>query len=138
MKPLEVVNNPLIQILSKKLDVALLRQRVISGNISNISTPGYRPLDVEFESHLREAMSRGNLKGVRTHERHLPIGSPSLADLSPTIHERRVEGGARADGPQIEDEMKSLAETQIEFMTSVKVLSGLFQSLRKVIRGRTV
>jgi flagellar basal-body rod protein FlgB len=121
------------RVLEKKLDASLLRHRVISNNISNVSTPGYRPLDVGFEAHLRQALERGGVKPRTTDPAHMSRAS-SLDQVTPTVV-RRARGG---EGVQIEEEMKSLTEAQIEFMTGIRVLSRLFQNLRMAIRGRTI
>lgn len=44
--------NPLVAVMSKSLDALSLRQQVIAQNLSNLSTPGYQPLQVNFEEAL--------------------------------------------------------------------------------------
>ena len=43
------------ELLIKSLDAVWLRQRVISNNIANSETPGYKSKTVEFESLLRRS-----------------------------------------------------------------------------------
>jgi len=63
MPYLEGISFSLIQ---KSLDAVWLRQRVISQNIANAETPGYKSKSVEFEHQLQKALkhntSRTSLK----------------------------------------------------------------------------
>ncbi|MBF0112472.1 MAG: flagellar basal body rod protein FlgB [Desulfamplus sp.] len=42
--------------LSKALDISARRHNLISGNIANMNTIGYKPLDLDFKSTLDKAM----------------------------------------------------------------------------------
>jgi flagellar basal-body rod protein FlgB len=42
--------------LSKAMEGATMRQHAIAQNIANADTPGYRRVDVDFESALRDAL----------------------------------------------------------------------------------
>jgi flagellar basal-body rod protein FlgB len=48
-----------IQLLTKLLDVASMRQDVIAQNMANLNTPGYSTLGVSFEDSLKEALTPG-------------------------------------------------------------------------------
>ena len=49
-----------VNVLSKAADASALRNEVLSQNMSNIDTPGYKRQDVDFESQLRRAL--GNFR----------------------------------------------------------------------------
>lgn len=42
-------------LVSRAMDAAALRHKVLAGNIANANTAGYRPATVEFESRLEAA-----------------------------------------------------------------------------------
>ena len=46
-------------LLKKGLDALWLRQKVISGNIANISTPGFTASEVEFEDLFLDILQSG-------------------------------------------------------------------------------
>jgi flagellar basal-body rod protein FlgB len=50
-----------IELMTRLLDVAALRQDVIAHNVANVNTPGYSTLEVSFEEALHQAMKSGNL-----------------------------------------------------------------------------
>ncbi|MDD5090603.1 MAG: flagellar basal body protein, partial [Candidatus Wallbacteria bacterium] len=43
-------------VLEKGLDVAALRHQVITQNIANVNTPGYKLKDVSFEDQLNRSL----------------------------------------------------------------------------------
>ena len=45
-----------INVMDKTLDAAWIRNEVISNNIANVDTPGYKRQDVNFEHQLRLAL----------------------------------------------------------------------------------
>ncbi|HEV3118597.1 MAG TPA: flagellar basal body protein, partial [Gemmataceae bacterium] len=49
-----------IQLLTRLLDVAALRQDVIAQNVANVNTPGYSTLAVSFEDALKDALTPGS------------------------------------------------------------------------------
>lgn len=64
---------------SAALKLRSFRQQVLSSNLANADTPGYKARDVDFASALREqlgASSQGaRLDPAMTHQRHLPLSS---------------------------------------------------------------
>lgn len=93
-------------IVNKSLDYRSLRQDLIASNISNISTPFYRPQDVNFESYLSKEATRifnnetsKKLPLAITNEGHMP--SFDLSDNRATIFYR--DGHlARNDGNSVD------------------------------------
>jgi flagellar basal-body rod protein FlgB len=47
--------DPTLALISRGLDACSLRQAVYASNVANVNTPGYQPLEVQFESALRSA-----------------------------------------------------------------------------------
>lgn len=70
--------DPTLALISRDLDACTLRQTVYAANVANVNTPGYRPLDVEFESSLRAAAQA--LQGAPAAEQ-----SAVLDTLQPTV-----------------------------------------------------
>jgi flagellar basal-body rod protein FlgB len=63
--PLDSVTGALV---AKALDVSLATHQTIANNIANASTPGYRPLRVDFEEvmdSMRSALESGDTDSVR-------------------------------------------------------------------------
>jgi len=117
------------------LDARMARQKVISNNIANINTPGYHRREVRFEEQLSEALDRGRLQGARTNEGHMALGRPRISDVhfevwQPVDH--TMPSGI--NNVDIDHEMAMLAENQIGFNHSLRLLKSSFEGLNAAIR----
>ena len=45
-----------VDVLGKAADASWTRNEIISNNMSNVNTPGYKRQDIDFESRLRQAL----------------------------------------------------------------------------------
>ncbi len=103
--------------LQKSLDYHLSRHALITSNLANVETPGYRPLDLNFDAYLARA---GELEV--TNPRHLGAAGQSrfelglMEDPGPTV---------RADGNAVstEREMAKLAANSLRYRAVTEMLS---------------
>lgn len=112
-----MIETPLTESLSRFLDMAVFRQQLITANLANIDTPGYRTRDIDFRRELERA--ENNL---------------SYASFSPVV--RRLSGLLeRPDGNNVSVERESLllAETQLRFNVGVQLLRAEFRKLSTAI-----
>jgi flagellar basal-body rod protein FlgB len=118
------VRIPQADLLSRLLDASAARHQVLSQNISNVNTPGYRRQDVSFESALAKVLS----------------ATDGVADLQGAkIQVEETEGGhTRADGNNvdIDMEMGALAKNALLYQTYAELLSNKIQMMRSAISGR--
>ena len=130
-----IFNKTKIPALNAVLDVTQLRQRVISNNIANVSTQGYRKQDLRFQEYLNSFVEKPQVEGTLTDPRHMPVPKPVQA---PEVYE--PETGLNDTGlnnVDIDKEMTDLAENHLHFNVGARLLSGGFDGLRKAITGRT-
>lgn len=112
-----------IDLLSQLLDSAQLRNRVISQNVANVNTPGYRALDVSFEEQLAKTLSS--------------LGDAKALDTQPQVHE--VSGlRVRADGNNvdIDREMGQLSKNTLFYQTYSQILASKLSTMRSAITGQ--
>jgi flagellar basal-body rod protein FlgB len=112
-----------IQLLTRLLDVAALRQDVIAQNVANVNTPGYSTLGVNFEDNLKEALSNG-----------MGIDAPETA---PEV--TATTGGAeRADGNNVDIdlEMARLQKNALYFQVYAQMLANDLAQFRSAIKGQ--
>lgn len=112
MKPM-LSSDSFLNRLEKAMDVMSRRQQLISSNVSNVETPGYRTQDLDFDSALRTAMkSHGAGLAMRqTETGHL--SGTAAGSTSPQAH--HVKGlSIRNDGNDVavDREMLALTETR--------------------------
>jgi flagellar basal-body rod protein FlgB len=114
------------------LDGLAARQRVISNNLANVDTPGFKASDVSFARQLGKALATNKgVQMVTTHPQHLTEPSPS----DPVQVITRSDTSHRLDGNNvdIDKEMTYLAETVLHFQAAAQVVSRRLSLLRTVI-----
>jgi flagellar basal-body rod protein FlgB len=117
-----MIDSPEIRSLGRFLDVSAFRAGLITSNLANIDTPGYRAHDVNFLQELSRAQTS-------------EAGGMQWAGFSPVV--RQVQGlSARPDGNNISLEREGLllAETQLRFQVGVQALKAEFHRILSAIR----
>lgn len=125
--------NRVMQILEQGIDGASRRQNLISNNIANADTPGYKRQDIDFKSALRKVVEPGhNLSLSRTRNNHL-AGKENHHSGHNYFKERntsfRVDGG----NVDIEREMAEMAKNNIYFDTLAQQLDAGFNRIHSVL-----
>ena len=115
-------------LLRANLDRRGTAQNLISRNLANVDTPGFRGTGLEFEKQLRAAMDGGVLPPslARTNPHHLPLAperpmdkaAPEYKDIGPV---------------QLDVEMSKLAENNIMFNAMVQLLNKKYTVLKTAI-----
>jgi len=122
-------------LLEKFLNISSLRNKLISGNIANVSTPGFRSSDVDFHGELKKAV--GNKDGVRvtlTHPAH--IQSPRSSGGTPKIRVNKSKESNGVNNVNIDKEMANLAQNQIYYSIGARLLANKFTALRGAIKSK--
>jgi flagellar basal-body rod protein FlgB len=111
-----------MNLLSRLLDVAALRQDVIAQNVANVNTPGYRTQEVDFEEALRQAMSQGE-------PGHVTLPTPEII--------LRGGGATREDGNNIDvdHQMAGLQKNALFFKVYTQLLANDLAQYRSAITG---
>lgn len=102
-------------LIKKGLDVASLRQRIVSSNIANINTPDYKVNKVEFEKFLAKAKSDAR------------IPEPIVKKRTGTSVN---ENGSNVD---IDLEMTELAANEIYYNVLIHQLNAKLSNMNYVI-----
>jgi flagellar basal-body rod protein FlgB len=124
--------------LAKSLDACAMRNRAIANNLANVNTPGYKRVEVEFESELRKALDSSTLKGARTDEKHLPIGRMDLTEVKPKSYlPDDPTLPSAVNNVDVDIEAAKLAENQMLFNFGVKYMNNKFVQIKGAITGRS-
>ena len=125
-----------VAMLSHALDYRSARQNVISGNLSNVDTPGYRPKELNFDQALRKAVEKDGISLDKTDRRHFPNpGDPTIGKGSHTIES--IEGEVTESNQlSIDREMAKMVQNNLLYEASAKLLAKKFDGLRMAIEGR--
>ncbi|MBI2712125.1 MAG: flagellar basal body rod protein FlgB [Bdellovibrio sp.] len=125
--------DPIIGALNTSLNLRLVNQNVISSNIANADTPGYKAKKVEFESALRDALGvGGKLPPVESDPHH--IQHRSTEPVEPEIYED-PNGVESLDGNTVDRsaEMAKMAENQLLYDASAEMLKRKLGMLKYAV-----
>ena len=126
MMPRDLISDVTLSAMEKVLDSTAARQRVIAHNIANVDTPGFTRRDVSFHDQLAQA-----LEGAEDH----PLEAAArVAEAQPRT--TADEGSPRrADGNNvdIEREMSSLAQNNLEYEAAAEIIKTKLDMLRAAI-----
>lgn len=124
-----------ISLMEKLLDAKWMRNAVLSNNIANDDTPGYKRSDVSFEEVLKKALGQNDLPLATTHENH--IGNiRTMEDIKPSVY---VQNDTTLRNDQnnvdIDKEMVELTQNTLSYNMTADQLQRSFQLLDAAISG---
>ena len=111
--------------VERSLEIAKLRHGIISSNVANLGTPGYRTKTLDFDKALKDAMGKKTVEMERTHPLHFKAKRLGTVDYE-IIQEDH-------DGVDIDREMSKLAENNLRYQTSIEALLRKFAALKHAI-----
>ena len=134
---MDLANTPFFGMLRARLDQLSERQRLISENIANASTPGYRPRDVDTAGFERAMASAVNARSgattiARTHPGHMTPGGGAIEARVVTHDdsETTMDGNAVV----LEEQMARAAETRMSFETGIALYQKGLELVRMAAR----
>jgi flagellar basal-body rod protein FlgB len=120
--------------MKKSLNMMSTRQNLISSNISNVDTPGFKASDIDFQGQLREAIgSKGGLNLKATNEKHFGPGTSNLMDLEADPFEEDAAAKSNGNNVDIDNEMAKMAENQIYYNATVQLMMKRGSTIRSAV-----
>jgi flagellar basal-body rod protein FlgB len=121
-----MIDTSMTEALGRFLDVDVARYKLITMNMANIDTPGYKTRDLDFRGELRRAAmasASGEDDGIST------ISSPLARPVHGLLE--------RPDGNNVSLERESLllAETQMKFNLGVQLVKDQFHTISLAINS---
>ena len=134
MSPAPLFGNTLTA-LESVLDFQSERHTVLSTNVANVDTPGYKGHDVRFSDELKRAIdTEGTIPLRKTNESHLPLGVGQMKGRShysvPSSDAVRRLDGNTVD---LDKEMTKLAENSLYYNVTAQIVSKKMRLLRTAI-----
>lgn len=135
----QIMNSPTMDYMQRGLQAASLRQEVISNNIANVNTPGFKRSEVIFESLLAKEMGLDDenkkLQMVRTRDKHLP--KPLEGKVSARIQmDETTTMRVDDNNVDIDVEMANLAKNQIYYSAMAKKIGSYIENVKNVITSK--
>ncbi len=114
-----------VGLMQDRLSLNSLNQKLISGNLANINTPGFSAKELSFDKVLRESLEEQVLQMVRSNDDHIVSDNPVSALEKPEV----VETGE----VDLDYEMVKLTKNSVEYQFIVGMLNKKFNMLKHAI-----
>jgi flagellar basal-body rod protein FlgB len=116
------------------IDATWYKQKVISNNMANIATPGYKARNVEFSVVLDEEMTKGrgrNEASKTANGRNGQLPGGLAVETSMSTGTRQVLDENNVD---IEAERAKLIDTQYQYAALIDSLNAEYKNIRAALQ----
>ncbi len=134
----QIMNSANVNNLSRGLEAAGLRQKVLANNIANVNTPNFKRSEVVFETLLAKELygdDSGRLNMVRTNDKHLPMNSEGGARAA-MVQDNTTTMRTDNNNVDIDVEMANLAKNQIYYNAMAQSIGGYFTKMKNIITSK--
>lgn len=123
-----------INLMDKAADASWLRENVITNNLANVDTPGYKRQDVAFSGVLERELGKGKyyqtlakrVRGLNSHLEDLDVDSyTDAANFSYRLDRNNVD---------VDTENVELASEQLKYQLLTGSISSEFKRLQVVLK----
>lgn len=123
--------------LQTALNLRAQRQQLLSANIANANTPGYKAVDLDFSAAFKAAMSGQQTSGLalKTEQpRQLP---GAVAPTGSDFIAYQAGNGVRLDGNSVDmnREQAEFQKNSIQYESDLTFLTGKIKTLTSAIVG---
>ena len=120
-------------ILDKAADASWMRENVITNNIANIDTPGYKRQDVDFESVLQKALGKTKYSSLDKKVREL---NQDLGKLTTTSYTDAANYSYRLDRINVDEntENAELASESLRYQLLTTAITNNFSRMQTVLK----
>lgn len=120
-------------ILDKAADASWMRENVITNNIANIDTPGYKRPDVDFESVLQKALGKTKYSSLDKKVREL---NQDLGKLTTTSYTDAANYSYRLDRNNVDEntENAELASESLRYQLLTTAITNNFSRMQTVLK----
>lgn len=120
--------------LKQKMQWHQARQSLLSENVANAETPGYRGRDLaafDLGEHVRQD-STASVKLTATRSNHISVGSRDASGFA-AQQMNSFEVTPEGNGVVLEDEMMKVASNQMDFQAATTLYTRSMRLLRTAI-----
>ena len=120
-------------ILDKAADASWMRENVITNNIANIDTPGYKRQDVDFESVLQKALGKTKYSSLDKKVREL---NQDLGKLTTTSYTDAANYSYRLARNNVDEntENAELASESLRYQLLTTAITNNFSRMQTVLK----
>jgi flagellar basal-body rod protein FlgB len=130
---MKAISDAMSQLLARSLDRRFERQELISGNVANVDTPGYQPVDLAFEGAIQGAMDTSAQDVHRTHNAHLAGTGQRMSAAEEVVLRPDVTDAMDGNGVDLDKESARLADNAARFRVTAEVARRRYALINQVL-----
>lgn len=115
-----------VNVLDKAADASWSRENILTNNIANVNTPGYKRKDLNFENTLKTELGRCKQVPGFENERRGSFQTESIGLCGQFNYSYRLDGS----NVDIDTEEVELASEQIRYQGITAGINGQFDRMR--------
>ena len=131
---LDLFESKTLNAMESYMDRLSQRQKVVSSNLVNIDTPGYRTKEITFHATMDELLPDTSGKLRTTRERHIDA-DPFGPSINMVFEPQGLVERADRNNVDIDREMAKLNETSFGYSMMTQMVRGKYQKLTTSING---
>ena len=118
-----------INVLNKAANATFLRETVLTNNLANVSTPGFKRSDITFEKYLKSELS------APWSSMDKAVAGVNLDKLKATVYVDQSELSYRLDGNNVDIDVEeaNLAQNQLRYLTLLDSMTQEFSRIKMVL-----
>lgn len=130
---MDVGNLKLFQMAMTKMDWASQRQKLLSQNVVNANTPGYRPQDLKDLDFKRELRKAAPVNVVRTNPNHSTGTLPERDPFRNRPVRRNFEASPDGNNVILEEQMQKVGDTRGDYNMAITLMQSHMKMLKTAI-----
>jgi len=109
------------------------RAELISSNIANADTPGYKAKGMDFQKLLAQSMQNQNMSMSKTNSKHLDMRMALNDNVEYRVPNQPDTGDGNTVDAQVERNL--YLQNSLEYQASLQFINGKIKAMRKAITG---
>lgn len=119
--------------LEKSMDIRFKRHAVLTSNVANTDTPGYRARDVDFSGELNRVLNESPEALTKTNSLHMDVSAESGAH---TIIDNSGMIGADGNNVDLDLQLGKISSNSRSYQNALSLYDMKLRLLRLAVRPR--
>ncbi|MGB2426692.1 MAG: flagellar basal body rod protein FlgB [Alteromonas sp.] len=116
----------------KAVQVRTQQMEVISGNLANANTPGYKARAIDFQQAMTTARQDQSHQLTRTHEKHIE-GKMETRQAEMKFRVPTQPDTGDGNTVDVQQERNAFLDAGMRYQASVELLSGKIKGMKKAL-----
>ncbi|WP_457807988.1 flagellar basal body rod protein FlgB [Kushneria sp. EE4] len=132
--------NASLNVMQQSLNLRAERQEVLSANIANADTPGYKARDFDFKSELDRVVNQGRAEGQSglslsmTSSRHIPAQAGGSVGGIDMLYRNPTQPSLDGNTVDMDMERVNFADNAVHYQADVQFLTSRLQGLKNAMQ----